>query len=361
MAGVGCLHSDPNLEFLLMQKSFTETVVEINEITQGNVLHRSFLLDNFFNNLPQNIQNQFKDILNKSHYVPRKKASWKCEHRGCTNDSCYSHEISENIFLKHLSDDNSKVIIFKRDMRNNPAFYTEEEVHKRDASNFPGYCSFHDAELFRDIENGDQELTDYLVNKQCLRTIRKASFEIEVQIKIANDLLRSIPDELLSEGAIGEFIHQINVKINISKAQLLRAKEIYIKIFEGIEKNELAVDYREIESRKSGYIFSSYADLTSEKDSEPCVVFLYKLDFNNQPKPLVCTLKNEISLHIRNDILSDPSFLFVNSFYHERGNLIFSRSFLDGLSDNTKNILRRDEELYEITPVERAVIYDEFF
>jgi hypothetical protein len=194
-----------------------------------------------------------------------------------------------------------------------------------------------------------------------LRTIRKASFEIEVQIKIANDLLRSIPDELLSEGAIGEFIHQINVKINISKAQLLRAKEIYIKIFEGIEKNELAVDYREIESRKSGYIFSSYADLTSEKDNEPCVVFLYKLDFNNQPKPLVCTLKNEISLHIRNDILSDPSFLFVNSFYHERGNLIFSRSFLDGLSDNTKNILRRDEELYEITPVERAVIYDEFF
>lgn len=343
------------------KNSFTDHVLEINEIASDNAPLRSLLMDVFYRNLPKHIQIQFKSLLHKFHFTPRIKTGWKCRHGTCVDESCYSHEISENAFLKHLSDDYSRVIVIKKDMQNNPAFFIEETIHKRNASNFPGYCSFHDADLFRDIENVEQKLTEYFINKQSLRTIRKRIFETELQIRIAAEFIESISDDITSSKEINQVADRIKNKINNLKKGLIRLDDVYSQIQEGIENEKFVISYNEIESKKTGYFFSTCLDLTNTEDEEPCVIFLYKLDFGKEPKALVCTLKNKTSSTIGKEISSDPSHIFVNSMYSEKENLIFSHNFINSLSSTVKGILYRDAELYEISQLERRIIYEELF
>lgn len=167
-----------------MEKSFTDYCVEAEELSQGNELIRAFLLDNFFKNIPEHINKKNKSVLNQFFFALKRKEEWQCGHENCEVESCYSHEVSENVFLKYLTNIHpNTVVIMERDISGNALFYYEKEVHKRNASNFPGYCSEHDSNLFSDIENGVPSLNDHFVNKQCLRSIRRKKFDLLLQLR----------------------------------------------------------------------------------------------------------------------------------------------------------------------------------
>ena len=341
------------------KKSFTDQVLEINLVTKDNEFARSIFLNDFFTNLSENVQKDFKKLLSKFHFTQRQKQGWTCEHEGCTLQSCYSHEISENVFLKQIADREAQVVIFKRDVRHNPAFFIESRVHKRDASNFPGYCSAHDATLFKDIENGEPALTDYFVNKQCLRTTRRERFEIEAQILTANDFIQSIPNELAKIEEINTAVGRIKDKISNLQKRLDRVIKLYTQIQNGITNENYVVRYNEINVSKTGYFFSTMADLSIDEDSQPCILFLYKLDFGDHARVLVCALENEISSAAAQELGSELSETFLEAIYDRKQRLLFSQTFMDSMSDNAKQILRRDSELYELTAVDRLILSNE--
>lgn len=341
------------------EKSFRDHVLEINLTTKENEFARSIFLNDFYTNLPENVQKDFKELLSKFHFTQQQKQGWTCEHEGCTLQSCYSHEISENVFLKQIADRESQVVVYKRDVRHNPAFFIESRVHKRNASNFAGYCSPHDAALFKDIENEEPALTDYFVNKQCLRTTRRERFEIEAQILTANDFIHSIPTELAEIEEVNTAVARIREKISKLQKRLDRVIKLYTDIQNGIKNKHYVVGHNEIEVSKTGYFFSTLADLSSEEDSQPCILFLYKLDFGDDARVLVCALENEMSAAAAQELGSDFPDLFLNVIYDRKQRLIFSQTFIDSMSDNAKQILRRDPELYELTGVDRLVLSHE--
>ncbi|WP_297831501.1 hypothetical protein [Pseudomonas sp.] len=344
-----------------MEKNFTDLIVEINEITQGNDLLRSLMLNNFYESLPGNIRNNFKIVLNKFYFLLKNKRDWICGHNGCENESCYSHDISEGIFLKTISDSDSMVITLKRDMKNSPISFIEQSIHIRNATNFPGYCSFHDELLFRDIENKPAVLDELFVNKQCLRSARRRKFEIEFQMKSGSEFIASVPGDLIEIEEIKSAINYIKKKIEALEESLDRINKIYDKIKSGIESSRFEIQVVEFKSKKSGYYFSTCLDLSSEKDDFPYILFIFKFDFGLEPRAFACILKDNKSIDLKRDIESNLSNLFMHAFYEEKEKLVFSRKFAEKLSGIGKGILYRDADLYILTSIEKAILQSEFF
>jgi hypothetical protein len=345
-----------------MSKSYTDHLLEIEEIAQDNDFIKSLLLDMFHKNLPDEINKKNKGLLNDLYFSLVGKSNWQCEHMGCSDESCYSHEISENIFLKNLSNNESRVYILKRDMKGNPMFYIEDAVHKRNASNFPGYCSNHDADLFRDIENGEQELNKKFINKQCLRTVRREKFEISLQIRMADAFLKSIEDELLEFDETQDVINHFKNKIQILEKRLDRASTIYNNIYRGIDTGNYVIDYKEVLVTKSGYCFSMMLECTDEeKDSELCLLFLYKLDFGGNPKAIICMLDNKISKDEADKMTPTYKYFFIKAMHDKKERLILSQSFVMSLSEHVKNLMYSDSDLCRLGSIENMVMSQEFF
>jgi hypothetical protein len=343
------------------KKTFTESVFDIEEQAQGNLNIKSLLLDDFYRNIPYNINIKNKSILNDLFFSSIRNGTWECGHNGCRAPSCFSHEISENVFLNRISNVKSKVYILKRDMKENPLFYREDETHKRNASNFLGYCSYHDQRLFRDIEKGSQELNAYFINNQCLRTVRREQFEINVKIKAARVFLDSIEDQLLVEDDVQAVVNHLNDKINALKVKLIRANEIYEQIYCGINSGNYIIEYKSFELNKSGYFFSAMLDCTLDNDCDFCVSFLYKLDFDNGPVAIICTLNNELSMGFADEIVNEYENYFVDAIFLKKERLILSERFVTGLDQTFKSAIYRDPEFYKIGVAEMAMMLNEFF
>lgn len=344
-----------------MEKSFTESLMDINELSEGNDLARAILLDIFYTNIPDDINNSSKNLLNRVSLSLKRKNEWKCGHENCEVESCYSHEISENLFLKFLADQESKVVIMERDISDNVLFYREKEVHKRNASNFPGYCSSHDSELFRDIENSAPLLSEHFVNKQSLRSIHRKKFDLLLHVRQADIFI----DELKKEQLLSPELQAMLAKFESNKRILLKKisllSSIYDKVFRGINENNYFVKFREVESPKLGYCFAEVVEATLEKDLAECVLFIYKMDFDKSAKTLLCWIDNETSAKTADEIEKEYKSFFVNLIVHSKEKIVFSAEFLSQMNEGMKNILLRDNELYNFTPIENYHLTKEFF
>ncbi|HIE3934543.1 TPA: hypothetical protein ACXNHW_005616 [Pseudomonas aeruginosa] len=100
-----------------MEKSFSDHIVEILEITEGNPALKDLLLNMFFNNPPDGVSRNIKKVLDTYQLKPRVKSGWDCQHKGCKKKSCASHEISENAVLKNICSHDSNVVILKKTLK----------------------------------------------------------------------------------------------------------------------------------------------------------------------------------------------------------------------------------------------------
>lgn len=154
-------------------------------------------------------------------------------------------------------------------------------------------------------------------------------------------------------------VARIKDKISNRQKRLNWVIKLHTEIQNGIKNKHYVVCHNEIEVSKTGYFFSTLADLSIDEDSQPCILFLYKLDFGDDARVLVCALENEISSAAAQELGSDLSGTFLDAIYDRKQRLIFSQTFLNSMSDNAKQILRRDSELYELTVVDRLVLSNE--
>lgn len=344
-----------------MEKSFTDYIVEIEELSQGNELIRSFLLDDFYQNIPSEINKNNKKILNQVYFPLKRKEEWRCGHEGCEVESCYSHEISENIFLKHLADVDSNVLVIEKNISGNAIFYHENKVHKRNASNFPGYCSDHDSSLFSDIENCTPSLNEYFVNKQCLRSIRRKQFDLLLQVRGADIFLNEIDAGLLEYPEIQIVVERFERKKEILLKRLSILSEVYGKIYSGINNQNYLIKYKELGQPKLGYCFSEVFDCTVEKDAEECILFWFKIDFSTDPKAFVCWLDNETSKQVATEMAADYKHQLMRLMYEEKEKLVFSSGFLNQMNRKVKDIFLKNGELYELNSIEKELLIAEFF
>lgn len=344
-----------------MTKSFTEYQLEIEYLSGGNELLKSMLLDSFYKNIPGEINRNIKKVLNDFYLSFKRKELWKCNHENCDVSSCYSHEISENIFLKQLSDENSKVVILDKNVSGNVFFYREKKVHKRNASNFPGYCSDHDAKLFSDIENGNQSLDSNFVNKQCLRSLRRRSFDLEIQVKGAEKMLSQIDEGLGESVVIKELVSHFEEKKSILLKKNSIIKDVYEKVLFGINSGRYCISFKDLGSAKAGYCFSQVFDCTAEDDVENCMLFLYKIDFPTGPKVFVCWLDNNTSEEVVNSMGTEFKLLFIDFMYDKKDKLVLSSNFLEGMDSSMKEVFYQDSEIYNINTLEKVLLAKEFF
>lgn len=344
-----------------MEKSFTDCLVDIEELSQGNELIRSLLLDSFYKNIPADVNKNIKKVLNQISFPLKRKEKWKCGHESCDVESCYSHEISENVFLKYLADLDSNVVVIEKNISDNVMFYHEKEVHKRNASNFPGYCSDHDSRLFSDIENCTQSLNEHFVNKQCLRSIRRKKFDLLLQVREAQIILDELKDVLFHTPEIQPVVEHLERKKEILLKRVYIISEVYDKVNSGINNQDYLIKHKELDQPKLGYCFSEVFDCTMEEDTEACILFFFKIDFSADPKAFICWLDNEISKKIAAEMAAEYKYRFIELMYDKKEKLVFSSEFLNEMDVAMKNTFLQNGELYELSPIEKVLLTNEFF
>ncbi|MCF1868924.1 hypothetical protein, partial [Klebsiella pneumoniae] len=314
-----------------------------------------------YKNLPDNINKNNKKLLNQLYFPLKRKEMWQCGHENCEVKSCYSHEISENLFLKHLADLNSNVVIIEKNISGNAFFYHEKEVHKRNASNFPGYCSEHDSKLFSDIENCPPSLNEHFVNKQCLRSIRRKKFDLLLQVSVVDKFVGDIEDALLDFPEVKQVVQRFESKKQIILERVSILSDVYDKVYEGINNQDYCVKYRELGQPKLGYCFSELIDLTMKEDTEECILFWFKIDFLEESKAFVCWLDNEISKQVATQMAVDYERQLIDLMYITKEKLVFSSEFLNQMNRGAKDIFLQNGELYNLGPIEKEFLIQEFF
>jgi hypothetical protein len=344
-----------------MEKSFSDHMAEILEVTENNPALKDLLLNLFFNNLPDSVSRNIKKTLDIYQLKPRAKSGWHCQHKDCEKKSCASHEISENAVLKNICSLDSTVVILKRDIKNNPIYYVEGIQHKRNATNFPGYCSEHDATLFSDIDSSETHFGIHYVNKQCLRTTRAQIFEIDFQIKCCDIFITDVPEDIRNDEEILEVIRYFNDKKTRLELKRQRLWSVYNKIFDGIESENYVLDFRRFPAGAAGFCFSACVDLTIDEDKEPCIIYACKLDLKSSSETFVAYLDNEISKKISDNFAKCHQIRFGHLMYEQKSKLILSEDFASRISADVKEVLYKDEELYPIGPIQHYFISTAFF
>ena len=107
-----------------------------------------------------------------SCFEKMKKHTWTCMAPGC-NDKCInSHVLQKNGILSQIAS-NNHIIEMK------PTTIWEIETHSlfkyqkigiNDGFTFPGFCAFHDKEIFKEIESTTVKFDSY--KAQCLFSYR---------------------------------------------------------------------------------------------------------------------------------------------------------------------------------------------
>lgn len=344
-----------------MEKSYSDHIYEILEVAEGNPIFKDLLLNLFFNNLPESVSRNIKKTLDTYKLKPRAKSGWHCQHRGCQEISCASHEISENSVLKNISSLDSNVVILKRDIKNNPIYYVEGIQHKRNATNFPGYCSKHDALLFSDIDSSDTPFDIHYVNKQCLRTTRAQIFEMDFQIKACNIFINDVPEEIRGDEEVKEVVSNFNNKKAILESKRQRLWGVYNEIFDGIESKKYALNFKSFPPAAVGFCFSACIDLTMSEDKDACILYPCKLDIKSSSETFIAYLDNDVSKDTSDWFARSHQIRFGQLMYELKSKLILSEHFASIIPEDVKEILYKDDELYKVGPVEHYFISKVFF
>ncbi len=121
-----------------------------------------------------------------------KKHAWTCMAPNCTEKSINSHVLQKNGILSQIAF-NQHIIevkplsIWEMDEL---SVFKYQEIGVNDGFSFPGFCSFHDSEIFKDIESNTVDLDSY--RTQCLFSYRGLCQEIKRKEQVElflNDLL----------------------------------------------------------------------------------------------------------------------------------------------------------------------------
>ncbi len=344
-----------------MTKSFTEYRQEIEDLSDGNEFIKSMLLDTFYKDIPDDINKNAKSVLNEIYFSLKRKELWTCNHNSCEVSSCYSHEISENVFLKYLADEKFNVVTLDRDVSGNVVFYREKKVHKRNANNFSGYCSEHDSSLFSDIENETPLLNSHFVNKQCLRSLHRRRFDLELQVRQADKMLSKIDEELKSSVLIQEVVANFENKRSILLKKVSIIVDVYDKVLSGINSGQYFIKFKELCTPKHGYCFSQVFDSTFDEDIEECILFFYKMDFATESKAFICWLDNKTSEEVATTMVPQYKMHFVDLMYKKKEKLVLSSVFLNQMDKSMKEVFYQDSELYNINIMEKMLLAEEFF
>lgn len=128
------------------------------------------------NGIEYTISEQF-DISNKGEKILKKyHSTGKCMYDKCANDSIKSHTISEKGALSTISVNNQLGYFYsKREGLQRDLIY--DEVHINEATVFKGFCSIHDNELFKCIDNNPDIKTGEEILLQAYRSVCKALYE----------------------------------------------------------------------------------------------------------------------------------------------------------------------------------------
>lgn len=342
-------------------RSLTDYLYEIHEMAGHSPLLTKILEQNLYENLPDDARKKLNKITGECYIPLLDKKKWKCCHLGCEEDSCLSHEISASIFISQIENDNKKVYILKPTLETNPLLDKFSEVYTNSATAFPGYCSYHDRELFKDIDGGRCD-KNVFYNKQSLRTLHREKFEIKLKILMAQSIIESMKENDEFEEYYSEQINYFNEKIEIAKERLENVESIYGIVYCGIVNKEYKIKYQEFDVKKRGYLFASFFDLTDYKSNdEACFVFLYKINFENSPKLAICYLDNVLSENAATELHKEIRKPIMGCLLHaKRKRLVFSAEFIKEISPLSREILTKDEEIFPIGPIEQILLALDF-
>lgn len=93
---------------------------------------------------------------------------WTCMFTNCTEDSINSHILQKNGILRQISDNNHLMQLSHNFAINNESDlpFQFRKIGINDAYSFPGFCKFHDHNLFKQIES--KTIIEFNDNKNCL-------------------------------------------------------------------------------------------------------------------------------------------------------------------------------------------------
>jgi len=316
---------------------------------------QAVLIDDYFSNLPEEKNNIVRMTLQK-FIEKEKKQLYRCEHNGCNKAAINSHEISETAFLKKIANNNQKLFVIENDFKNNSFSYHFKDKNTKSISIFPGFCKEHDKNLFEELDSFSGVFDSTFINKQALRTTKKAIFEHYKTISVAEKLKKELENIPFIEST--EYYIDFVEKIQPQKERLNRLKIIYQEIFDGLETNGHQIVYKIFNIRPTQYLFSIFMDL-SQNNNILAPIFIYKLKHENKSKLIIGYFNNHDSTTLINEFL-DSDFLIHKLIYEEKKKLVFSTQFLNNLTENTKDILLKNEELHEFSIVDYLILKEEF-
>lgn len=356
-----------NLIDAIQGDSYTETISNILNMSQGNEAFRDLLLRGFYQNPRREIHHKGNSVLNKLINAG-KKFNWKCDHNGCNRPSAYSHELSERAVLSPLADNENKAFILKRNLKDNSFEFSFDRIHIRDILNFSGYCGEHDQSLFKLLDEPGREIDLEYVNLQALKMMRRHILNCEVRLKLYTEmsseiysLINKTIEAEQDSTSLEEFLDDTQQKISDMEGLSKASRAFYDNLWAGIQSKDYAVDYYELPCYRLGWVFSQTIELICEESQELAFSFIFKMDINGQPLLIhawdkkTFTSKHE-KLHISLDEVIQV--ILIN-----KEKLAFSKSFLTPLQETDLEFLLMDEEIYNNikNPVFRLLFRRIFF
>lgn len=330
-------------------------MIDLLNIFEKYPFIQGMLIGDYFSNLPEEKNNIVRSTL-QNFIKKEKKQLYKCEHNGCDKKVINSHEISETAFLKRIANDNQKLFVIENDFKNNSFSYHFKDKYTKSISIFPGFCKEHDKNLFKELDNFSGTFDNTFINKQSLRTTKKAIVEHYKTISIAEELKKEL-ENIPSIESTDYYINFVE-KMKTQKERFDRLKIIYQKIFDGLETKGHQIVYKIFNMRPMQYFFSTVMDLSQNNDIL-APIFIYKLEHENKSKLIIGYFDNHDSTTLINELL-DSDFLIHKLIYEEKKKLVISTQFLNNLTEKAKDILLKNEELHEFGIAEYLILKEEF-
>lgn len=337
-----------NIFDIIQGGSYTETLNNINEMSKDNEVLRDVLLLGFYQNPNQEIHHQINSVYNKV-FKAQRKDNWLCNHMGCRKPSTYSHELSERAVLSHIADKENEAFILKHNTKYNPFYFCFEKKNIRNILNFSGYCGVHDQDLFALLDNPDSIVDLEYVNLQSLRMLRRQIFELELNLRLAHEMISELSSLITKhqgpvenvEDAQG-YLDFIQEKEKTVKKSLEESLEFYDELWDGIQSKDYIIEYDEIPCSRLGWVFS-HAFIGDVKNCSKCVFsFIFKIDTQSNPVLIHAYNKNTLrSMKVNFRITQDE---VVEIILLNKKKLALSIDFIKSLDDFYLESLILNEE-----------------
>lgn len=188
------------------------------------------------------IQNEFGEILNRV-----KRKTWSCIEYGCENHAINSHLLQRNGILNYVAE-NGKVVmiepisIFGLNNQNSPIEF--KKIGIKEALSYDVFCSHHDVELFKEIEDGHFDSNNY---RHCAlfyyRTISAESRLKEIEIEKY--------EAMLDSEVFNEFVPSLDMQLIYGQKLMMTYSRMEIDAYR-------SWIYDDLHNNTENFIFESF-------------------------------------------------------------------------------------------------------